>query len=52
MGGFLNCIGIRNALKSVLKSRGYDGIECDSVLLLKNIPSCSKLKASRLITSL
>ncbi|KAE9402304.1 S-adenosyl-L-methionine-dependent methyltransferase [Gymnopus androsaceus JB14] len=29
MGGFLNCIGTRSALKSVLKSRGYDGIERD-----------------------
>ncbi|KAJ3766029.1 S-adenosyl-L-methionine-dependent methyltransferase [Lentinula raphanica] len=29
MGGFLNCIGVRSALKTVLKSRGYDGTERD-----------------------
>ncbi|GAW09077.1 S-adenosyl-L-methionine-dependent methyltransferase [Lentinula edodes] len=29
MGGFLNCIGIRTALKTVLKSKGYDGLERD-----------------------
>ncbi|KAJ3720557.1 S-adenosyl-L-methionine-dependent methyltransferase [Lentinula raphanica] len=29
MGGFLNCIGVRSALKTVLKSKGYDGTERD-----------------------
>ncbi|KAJ3764641.1 S-adenosyl-L-methionine-dependent methyltransferase [Lentinula raphanica] len=29
MGGFLNCIGVCSALKTVLKSKGYDGTECD-----------------------
>ncbi|KAJ4500069.1 S-adenosyl-L-methionine-dependent methyltransferase [Lentinula lateritia] len=29
MGGFLNCIGIRTALKTVLQSKGYDGLERD-----------------------
>ncbi|KAJ3754739.1 S-adenosyl-L-methionine-dependent methyltransferase [Lentinula raphanica] len=29
MGGFLNCIGVRSALKTVLESRGYDGTERD-----------------------
>ncbi|KIK64215.1 hypothetical protein GYMLUDRAFT_196071 [Collybiopsis luxurians FD-317 M1] len=29
LGGFLNCIGIRSALKLVLKNRGYDPIERD-----------------------